>query len=85
MDAAVTKELEEEAAAPYREKQRAIDKYEQTLLKAVEDEFPISDALRNSLDNRKRGLGLNDDDVAGLGEQDRRAGPGRSRRAAKGC
>ena len=66
LDEAVTQELEEEAAAPYREKQRAIDKYEQTLIKAVEDEFPISEALRNSLDNRKRGLGLNDDDVADL-------------------
>jgi hypothetical protein len=66
LDEVVTKELEEEAAAPYREKQLAIDKYEQTLLKAVEDEFPISEALRNSLDNRKRGLGLKDDDVASL-------------------
>lgn len=56
--------IEAEVLQPYREHQRKLKEYEDTLAEALQDENPLSDRTRNDLKDYQKYLGLSDKDAA---------------------
>jgi hypothetical protein len=60
---AEARQLRDEAALPIQKKLEARKRYRRYLLAAIEDEWPLGEAYRNSLGDRKRALELTDAEV----------------------
>ncbi len=56
-------ELKNRAFAPYRRYQENLQKYEKTLLKIIQQEYPISDKIKEALKLRQRDLGIKSEDA----------------------
>ncbi len=56
-------ELKNRAFAPYRRYQENLQKYEKTLLKIIQQEYPISDKSKEALKLRQRDLGIKSEDA----------------------
>lgn len=59
-----TKKIEAEVLAPYEEHKENLKEYEEVLIEALEQEFPLSEVTREELNNFQQVLGLTDEDVA---------------------
>jgi hypothetical protein len=60
----VTKRIEAEVLAPYEEHKANLKEYEEVLVEALEQEYPLSEITREELKNFQQVLGLTDEDVA---------------------
>jgi hypothetical protein len=56
--------IEAEVLQPYREHQRKLKEYEDTLAEALQEENPLSERTRNDLKDYQKHLGLSDEDAA---------------------
>ncbi|MBD2409712.1 sulfatase-modifying factor protein [Nostoc calcicola FACHB-389] len=57
--------IREEVLQPYREYQRKRDRYEQALIRAVNEErYPFNEAIQQDLQDYQQHLGLRDEDIA---------------------
>jgi uncharacterized caspase-like protein len=56
--------IEAEVLQPYREHQRKLQEYEDTLVEALQEENPLSERTRNDLKDYQKHLGLSDEDAA---------------------
>ncbi|GJD20874.1 hypothetical protein RIVM261_058300 [Rivularia sp. IAM M-261] len=63
------KAIETEVLQPYREYQRKLEEYKQTLEEALEQENPLSSRSLNDLKDYQQFLGLRDEDVKEIHEQ----------------
>ncbi|RUT02108.1 hypothetical protein DSM106972_061830 [Dulcicalothrix desertica PCC 7102] len=61
--------IETEVLQPYREYQRKLEEYKQTLEEALEQENPLSSRSLNDLKDYQQFLGLRDEDVKKIDEQ----------------
>jgi uncharacterized caspase-like protein len=61
--------IEAEVLQPYREHQRKLKEYEDTLAEALQDENPLSDRTCKDLKDYQKYLGLSDEDVNEIEEQ----------------
>ncbi|MDZ8105416.1 MAG: SUMF1/EgtB/PvdO family nonheme iron enzyme [Nostoc sp. DedQUE12a] len=59
--------IREEVLQPYREYQRKRDRYEQALIRAVNEErYPFNEAIQQDLQDYQEHLGLRDEDIASI-------------------
>lgn len=63
LSAAEAKAIEVEAAEPLRKYGEDLEKYKRTLLKVIDEEYPIGAQMRADLKLRRRDLGLKDEDA----------------------
>ncbi len=56
--------IEAEVLRPYREYQRKLQEYEETLRETIKTEYPLSDVSRQDLQDYQAHLGLREEDVA---------------------
>lgn len=61
--------IEAEVLQPYREHQRKLKEYEDTLAEALQDENLLSERTRNDLKDYQKHLGLSDEDVKEIEER----------------
>ena len=61
--------IETEVLQPYREYQRKLQEYKQTLVETLEQENPLSSRSLNDLKDYQQHLGLRDEDVKEINEQ----------------
>jgi hypothetical protein len=57
-------DIEAEVLRPYREYQEKLQEYEEALVEAIEDGYPLRENIVNHLKDYQRMLGLRDEDVA---------------------
>jgi formylglycine-generating enzyme required for sulfatase activity len=65
----VTTAIEEEVLQPFKEYQRKLQEYEETLIEAIENEATLSERTLNDLRDYQKHLGLTDNDVAPIVEK----------------
>lgn len=56
--------IEAEVLNPYREYKKKLHEYEQALHEAIQNEYPLSDYIRNELKDLQQVLSLTDEDIA---------------------
>jgi hypothetical protein len=61
--------IEAEVLQPYREHQRKLKEYEDTLAEALQEENPLCDRTRHDLRDYQKHLGLSDEDVKEIEER----------------
>jgi Caspase domain/Sulfatase-modifying factor enzyme 1 len=65
----VTTAIEEEVLQPFKEYQRKLQEYEETVIEAIENEATLSERTLNDLRDYQTHLGLTDNDVAPIEEK----------------
>jgi uncharacterized caspase-like protein len=58
--------IKEEVLQPYREYERKLYEYEQTLIEAVKKHYPFSEAIQKEIKEYQQYLGLRDEDIAAI-------------------
>jgi len=61
--------IEDEVLQPYREYQQKLQKYEQELREAIEQEYPFNPVAEADLKEYQQYLALRDEDIAAIGER----------------
>jgi len=61
--------IEDEVLQPYREYQQKLQKYEQELRQAIEQEYPFNPVAEADLKEYQQYLSLRDEDIAAIGER----------------